>query len=196
MLGIVIAAGFFAQLALGAATVHTFRYGAGNGAFFNARSGKTYNDAYSGFGKAYSNRICESNVKDLGPIPLGLWKVTGVTQSKGPRTLVLEPLPFTNTYDRERNTFRVHGDNKKGDRSASEGCIIVGPECREDIHIGDYIAVRPDGKQTDYYTGTQTSCTAPSCSNVMACTNKWQIDADIGKKVEDLQSNRLKLVDL
>lgn len=32
-----------------------------------------------------------------------------------------------------RSGFLIHGDNSKGDHSASEGCIILGPKVREEI---------------------------------------------------------------
>lgn len=33
----------------------------------------------------------------------------------------------------ERNLFRIHGDNKSHNHSASEGCIVLGPDARRII---------------------------------------------------------------
>lgn len=40
-----------------------------------------------------------------------------------------------------QEAFLIHGDNSKGDHSASEGCIITKRDCREDIQKGDYVEV-------------------------------------------------------
>jgi hypothetical protein len=41
-----------------------------------------------------------------------------------------------------RSGFLIHGDNSKRDNSASQGCIIVGPDARNKISIGDKIVVK------------------------------------------------------
>lgn len=78
---------------------------------------------YSGHGSGLNNPLAEA-VPGHGPIPKGTWKLTGVQDSEhtGPFSIVLEPDGF-DPYG--RSAFRVHGDNSKGDRSASHGCIIM-----------------------------------------------------------------------
>ena len=43
----------------------------------------------------------------------------------------LLPAPGTNTHG--RSGFLIHGDNVMKDKSASEGCIILGPKIRQQI---------------------------------------------------------------
>ncbi len=43
----------------------------------------------------------------------------------------LTPAPGTDTFG--RSAFLIHGDNAKKDKSASEGCIILGPALRQQI---------------------------------------------------------------
>src|SRR4051812_34655019 len=53
------------------------------------------------------------------------------TTTKGPMTIPLTPRPGTNTFGRD--LFRIHGDNKAGNHTASHGCIILGPKDRTSI---------------------------------------------------------------
>jgi hypothetical protein len=64
------------------------------------------------------------------------YRATAMTGDKnspntGPFTIVLEPEPGTDTCG--RSAFRIHGDNSRGDRSASHGCIILPRTVRETI---------------------------------------------------------------
>jgi hypothetical protein len=84
---------------------------------------------YSGHGAGRNN--CEmQNVKGVGPIPQGFWVMGSPYNSKkvGPFAIPLKPVPGTNTFG--RSAFLIHGDNQKGDRSASNGCIIVSRSIR------------------------------------------------------------------
>jgi hypothetical protein len=104
---------------------------------FTTSDGTSY-DGYSGNGEGLNNPSKES-VPFVGPIPKGEYTVTNSNSSKGPTTLVLTPAESNNMHG--RFGFLIHGDNKKGDHSASEGCIIVGPDARKKISIGDKIRV-------------------------------------------------------
>ncbi len=42
-------------------------------------------------------------------------------------------IPYDSNEMFGRDKFRIHGDNRKGDRSASEGCIVMGPNIRSKI---------------------------------------------------------------
>jgi hypothetical protein len=87
---------------------------------------------YSGNGEGLNN--CEmQNVKQVGPIPQGLWVMGSPYNSKnvGPYAIPLKPVPLTNTYG--RSAFLIHGDNNRRDRSASHGCIILPRKVRNFI---------------------------------------------------------------
>jgi hypothetical protein len=105
---------------------------------FITSDGTSYS-GYSGNGEGLNNSSKES-VPFVGPIPKGEYTVTSSTTSKGPTTLVLTPAKSNNMYG--RSGFLIHGDNSKRDNSASQGCIIVGPDARNKISIGDKIVVK------------------------------------------------------
>lgn len=85
---------------------------------------------YSGKGRGVNNPGLQG-VAGIGPIPVGRWKITERYDSKnvGPYTLRLEAVDAKPGDDRHEGTgrgaFRMHGDNVRGDRSASKGCIIM-----------------------------------------------------------------------
>jgi hypothetical protein len=78
--------------------------------------------------------------KGVGPIPRGKWRMAGVKDSPntGPYTIVLEPLPGTDTCGRA--DFRIHGDSIANPGTASHGCIILARPQREAIwRSGDHM---------------------------------------------------------
>jgi hypothetical protein len=87
---------------------------------------------YSGHGDAINDSSKEA-MPAHGPIPRGRWLMDGVYNSAkvGPFAIILDPAPGTNAFG--RSGFRVHGDNAKGDQSASEGCVIVPRNIRDDM---------------------------------------------------------------
>jgi hypothetical protein len=95
-----------------------------------AWDGNVFARGYAGKGAGKNNPAMQG-VKKTGPIPRGLWRMTDVTASKGPVTIVLEPEGHTNTLG--RSAFRIHGDNRQGNFSASEGCIILPKPARKEI---------------------------------------------------------------
>lgn len=105
---------------------------------FTTSDGTSYS-GYSGNGKGLNNAR-EESTPFVGPIPKGEYTVRSSNTSKGPTTLVLTPAELNTMYG--RSGFLIHGDNSKGDHSASQGCIIVGPEARKKISIGDLIVVQ------------------------------------------------------
>ena len=74
-------------------------------------------------------------VRGVGPLPQGRYHIDGVYNSKqvGPYALILRPEPGTDT--KGRGDFRVHGDNKSGNHSASNGCIIMPRGVREQMWL-------------------------------------------------------------
>lgn len=88
---------------------------------------------YAGRGKAINDPAAQAIVA-TGPIPRGLWKLTELRlkgASTGPYTIVLEPMPGTDTFG--RSAFRIHGDNARANRTASHGCIILPLSVRKRI---------------------------------------------------------------
>jgi hypothetical protein len=96
------------------------------------RNGKLVSKGYAGY-RAAANNPARQAERGLGPIPRGRWNMTTVQNSPntGPFSIVLEPFPDTDTCG--RSLFRIHGDNARGDRSASHGCIILPRAVREQI---------------------------------------------------------------
>lgn len=93
--------------------------------------GKVWATGYSGHDEGVNNPAKES-IRSVGPIPRGFWKIGAPYKSAnvGPYALPLEPVGHNALG---RSAFRIHGDNSKGDRSASHGCIIVPRAIREKI---------------------------------------------------------------
>ena len=93
---------------------------------------------YSGNGRGVNNPALQGE-RAVGPVPDGNWKIVEMYNSKrvGPYALVLhavDPTPDDDRHDRtNRSAFRIHGDNSKGNRSASHGCIILPRIYRERI---------------------------------------------------------------
>ncbi|OWO79331.1 DUF2778 domain-containing protein [Photorhabdus luminescens] len=86
----------------------------------------------------YSGRMTNKNnpdrqqVKGLGPIPRGKYRIDSFNSSKGPMTIVLKPDSSNEMFGRD--AFRIHGERIHGTRGwASEGCIILGPNTRWSI---------------------------------------------------------------
>jgi hypothetical protein len=88
--------------------------------------GKRFAGGYSGKGEGLNNPAMQ-HVVATGPIPQGWYRIGPLRSSKrtGKNIADLTPLPGTNTFG--RSAFQLHGDNSKGNRSASSGCIIVNP---------------------------------------------------------------------
>jgi RHS repeat-associated protein len=97
---------------------------------------QTTGTGYSGQG-AGLNKPAEQDKPNIGPIPQGNWRiepqqdnVTGQGH-KLPASMRLEPLKGTNTYGRDG--FLIHGDNSQNNHSASNGCIILNRDVRNQI---------------------------------------------------------------
>lgn len=94
------------------------------------KDGKFVTKGYSGKGRGVNNPALQG-VASVGPIPVGRWKMVAVRNSEntGPFSIVLHCVDATPDDDRHdatgRGAFRIHGDNRLGDRSASRGCIIL-----------------------------------------------------------------------
>lgn len=103
-------------------------------------NGKEVGRGYSGNGDGLNNPSKEK-VKDVGPIPAGLWTIGPAFKhdSKGPTVMRLTP---DGHRAHGRDGFLIHGDNKKMDNSASEGCIILPLDVRKKIAESGVIKLR------------------------------------------------------
>jgi hypothetical protein len=128
---LVVAAAVNARAADAKPAPVTYRYSQSAGTLSGGAGATAVNaSGYSGRGTGL-NQPAAQTVRNNGPIPAGTYNATSVTRSKGPNTIVLTPAPGTNTHGRDN--FRIHGDNAAANRTASQGCIIVGPAARATI---------------------------------------------------------------
>lgn len=86
---------------------------------------------YSGFEEGKNNPKLEA-LKNVGPIPRGMWVITGLynSDSVGPFALKLEPCGHNALM---RDYFRMHGQSKSNWGRASKGCMIFPRSIRERV---------------------------------------------------------------
>lgn len=106
---------------------------------YNSSNGNLSHDGvlvatgYSGYGQGLNNPL-KQDVHELGPIPQGMWTIGEFFNDpggKGPIVTRLTPVEGTDTFG--RSGFMIHGDNQEADHTASEGCIILAHDVREQI---------------------------------------------------------------
>ena len=87
---------------------------------------------YSGNGAGKNNPEMQS-VPDVGPCPQGRYQIGAPRDeaSVGPFALPLTPMPDTNTFG--QFAFLIHGDSIVHPGTASEGCIILLRDARNQI---------------------------------------------------------------
>lgn len=87
---------------------------------------------YSGH-PPYVNDPEAQSLKALGPIPRGLYRVSSPWDHVrlGPVVFFLEPVRPDQMMG--RSGFLIHGDNKYGNRTGSNGCIVLPRKVRDDI---------------------------------------------------------------
>ena len=98
------------------------------GAFFHGA--KWIVTGYSGHGEGLNNPAMQE-VHATGPLPVGIYAIAPARTSARLGPVTLDLLPDANNEMFGRSLFRIHGDNGKGDRSASDGCIILPRNVRE-----------------------------------------------------------------
>jgi hypothetical protein len=98
-----------------------------------AQNGIPMLTGYAGHGPGVNNPAMQDQ-HDVGPLPQGRYTMTLLFNSPftGLATIILEPNPANQMFG--RSGFRIHGDNKDADQTASDGCIIAG-------HQPDRIAI-------------------------------------------------------
>ena len=117
-----------------------YEYSQYDGAFVHVddRSG-----ARTSLGKGYSgapgavNKHEWEDQRDVGPIPVGEYKIEPPNNRKGPLTFPLKPAKGRNPYN--RHSFMIHGDELlcPGLQQASTGCIILDIGIRKKIAESD-----------------------------------------------------------
>jgi hypothetical protein len=87
---------------------------------------------YSGHDSGKNNPDMQ-RVPNTGPIPQGRYFIGNPRDSDkvGPFAMPLEPAPETNTFG--RSAFMIHGDSIVHPGTASEGCIIMLRDARNQI---------------------------------------------------------------
>ena len=119
-----------------------FDYLIDSGALFkvDASGYPTYmGSGYSGKGAGLNNPSMEDvkgakGKNDAGPIPEGKYTIGPMFNnvgSTGPGSMRLTPSPSNEMY--ERYAFLMHGDNKRHEFSASDGCIIMALGVRNEV---------------------------------------------------------------
>lgn len=100
---------------------------------YTQRTGNLYNKdgdltwtGYSGHGEGLNNPE-KQNIKGVGPLPCGIYAIGTPFNSEhtGPNAMHLIPDPNNEMFG--RGDFEIHGDNKNGNHSASNGCIVHSP---------------------------------------------------------------------
>jgi hypothetical protein len=96
-----------------------------------APDGTLAGQGYSGNGANLDSPAAEG-VIGHGPIPQGDWLIGKFTDHPklGPISAPLMPCAG-NTMDGRQGGFFIHGDNKLGNHSASDGCIVLAGPLRE-----------------------------------------------------------------
>jgi RHS repeat-associated protein len=91
---------------------------------------------YAGHGAGVNNPNMQ-NVQGTGPLPQGTYTIETQRNNRTgsgtnlPGSMRLTPSPANTMYGRVG--FLIHGDNSRGDRSASEGCVVLNPNIRNQI---------------------------------------------------------------
>jgi hypothetical protein len=100
-------------------------------------NGAKLTDCYSGGGpenlEFYRNNPVEQEIRFLGPLPQGQYTISPAhtVPHLGPIVMALTPAPTNQMYG--RSGFFIHGDNAEQNFTASDGCIVCGPQIRQQI---------------------------------------------------------------
>jgi Tlde1 domain len=108
----------------------TWSYSQSSGTF--SHDGIFVGIGYSGKGEGLDNPDLQ-NLPDEGPIPEGTYAIgpAGTHPGKGPVVMALEPDASNQMFG--RSGFLIHGDNAEMNHTASEGCIILSRDIRNQI---------------------------------------------------------------
>ena len=97
-----------------------------------SHNGQLVGIGYSGHDDGKNNPSMQT-VPNVGPIPQGQYSIGAPRDSDkvGPFALPLDPMAGTNTFG--RSAFMIHGDSIVHPGTASEGCIIILRDVRNQI---------------------------------------------------------------
>jgi RHS repeat-associated protein len=99
-----------------------------------SQNGNVVGYGYSGHGLGVNNPAMQG-VDSVGPIPNGTYTIgpqqLNVTGAKKQLPASMRLVPFSSNDMQGRKGFLIHGDNPKGDQSASEGCPIFDKDIRD-----------------------------------------------------------------
>ena len=115
----------------------SYTYNQSTGKFCNDKSGQC-TQSYSGY-----KGETDQTKKNAGPIPTGDYKVANSCGGAKERCNLT---PDASNNMSGRSSFQIHGDNGKGDQSASHGCIILNKNDRAGLKSGDTVHVKKDEK--------------------------------------------------
>ena len=97
------------------------------------RDGVHVATGYSGHGAGLNNPAMEA-VHGVGPIPAGGYRIGPPRVPVDHLGVVAMPLtPVAANLAHGRSAFFMHGDNARGDHSASDGCIIMPHAVRQGV---------------------------------------------------------------
>lgn len=92
---------------------------------------------FAGVGAGRNNPDLQCQ-EDVGPIPRGKYKISGIKSQPTEMSLVLIPDPATDMCSPARSGFLIHGDRAPGvalnPNVASSGCIILAKDIRTSIN--------------------------------------------------------------
>jgi hypothetical protein len=91
--------------------------------------GEPLGKGYSGHGQGLNNPKLEM-VHNLGPIPKGVWEIGTFFDDKH-LGVIIAALKPTDQDVFGRSGFYIHGDNKRMNFTASDGCIILSKPLRQ-----------------------------------------------------------------
>lgn len=97
-----------------------------------SHDGEAAGAGYSGHGEGLNNPA-KQDVPDVGPIPQGTYTIGPPRDPPDHLGPVALPLTHVSGDIFGRSGFFIHGDNAAGNHSASDGCIILVREIRQEI---------------------------------------------------------------
>lgn len=104
------------------------------GFLFHYDNGDHVGTGYSGAPNSVNDGSKE-HLKGIGPIPKGLYAIGHPRGSEKTGRFVMDLTPLGHMA-LGRSGLQIHGDNREGNRTASSGCIVLGPKERSEIANG------------------------------------------------------------
>jgi hypothetical protein len=114
-----------------------WRYEQETGKLFHVLGGESIYVAtgYSGGNKGRNpegvNNAADESIPDIGPIPVGTYRIGTPIGSPTPVAMPLLAFPSNEMFG--RSGFMMHGDSIEGPGCASEGCIIMSRAVRQAV---------------------------------------------------------------